>query len=369
MGGTRIRVAGLVIGLVLGLVGGTPATHAEDEIEMEVPPAEPTVPVKDPAAAKKHVATAKQLVQKGDAATRAKKSDAATASYESAVSLYEQAIEAGGDANLYYDLGLVEEKLGKLASAAVRYRHVIKAEGVRPDVVKRATARFDDVTTKIGLVLLIVKPDGATISIAGKQVGTAPLAEPIALMPGTYTFTLEAEGHAPKESELVVEPGSESERTIELDAAQNPVVPKPADPTEDPVDVPSPTGPSRTPMFVAGGTAVGLIAIGAITGILAVGEHGTFDSADASSAERADARDAGKRYALITDLCIGGAVVAGGIAAYWYFTRYKPAKRKQAPEQASREARRATGSQINAKVDVVPWVKPDAGGFVLAGQF
>lgn len=369
MGGTRIRVAGLVIGLGFGLARGAYAdADADDEIEMGEPAAKPpAAPVKDPAAAKKHVATAKQLVQKGDAAARAKKVDDAKASYESAVSAYDQAIEAGGEANLHYDVGLVEEKLGKLASAAVRYRRVIKA-GVRPDVVKKATARFDDVTTKIGLVMLVVKPDGATISIAGKQVGTAPLAEPLALMPGAYTFTLEAEGHAPKESELVVEPGSESERTIELEVGKGKVAPTPADPTsEEPVAAPASSGPSRTPMFVAGGTAVGLIAIGAITGILAVGEHGTFDSMDASPAERTDARDAGKRYALITDLCIGGAVVAGGIAAYWYFARYKPARHAQATER--REARRAPGPQINAKVDVVPWVKPDAGGFVLAGQF
>ncbi len=368
MGGTRIRVARLVIGLGFGLFVGLPAAHADDEIEMEEPAAEPSSkPAKDPAAAKKHVATAKQLVQKGDAAARAKKPDDAKASYESAVVAYEQAIEAGGDANLHYDVGLIEEKLGQLARGAMRYRRVIKAEGVRPDVVKKATARFDDVTTKIGLVMLIVKPDGATISITGKQVGTTPLAEPIVLMPGTYTFTLEAEGHVAKESELVVEPGSESERTIELEVAKGRVTPKSPDPTpEQPGDVAAPTRPSRTPMFVAGGTAVGLIAIGAITGILAVGEHGTFDSADASPAERADARDAGKRYALITDLCIGGAVVAGGIAAYWYFAKYKPAK-QQATER--REARRVSGPQINAKVDVVPWVKPDAGGFVLAGQF
>ena len=93
-----------------------------------------------------------------------------------------------------------------------------------------------------------------------------------------------------------------------------------------------------------------------ITGLSAVSKHSTFEDENASPGDRRDAKDAGKTLALVTDLCLVGTLVAGGFTAYWYFFKYKPAQRKLAGEH-------------QAKARVVPWVQPDAGGFVVAGSF
>ena len=309
-------------------------------------------PGKDPKITKQWMDTAKQLVQKGDAATRAKKPDEAKVAYENAVTAYEKAIESSGDMNIYFELATFEERVGKLGRAATHFRTLVKARGAKPDLVKKATARFDDLTAKTGLVNLIVKPDGSTLSISGAEIAKTPLTDPLVLMPGTYTITVAAEGHASKDVEFSVEPGSESERTIELEVAKHPKPIKPIVKEPDEPEVPTTTGPNKLPLYIGVGATGGFVLIATITGIAAIGKHSTFEDENESPATRKDAKDSGKTLAVVTDVCLVGALAAGGFTAYWYFRKYKPAKEK-----------------METKAAVVPWVKPDAGGISVAGSF
>src|SRR5689334_14980602 len=85
--------------------------YADDEdLEVEPEAAQPAAPVKDPKVAKKWLDAAKQLVQKGDAATRQKKPDDAKTFYDNAATAYEKAIEASDDVNLHFDLAVLHEK-------------------------------------------------------------------------------------------------------------------------------------------------------------------------------------------------------------------------------------------------------------------
>src|SRR6185436_13247287 len=101
-----------------------------------------------------------------------------------------------------------EEKAGKLDAAVRHLRPLVRADaGVRPEVAKRARARLDELSTRIGLVTLRVAPPGTSITIGGSELGLSPLAEPLVLMPGTYTLVFQADGYQPREAELRVEPG------------------------------------------------------------------------------------------------------------------------------------------------------------------
>ena len=329
----------------------------EDDVEMEGDPPEQAQVVKDPKVAKKWLDAGRQLVQKGDYQTSAKKLDEAKTLYDNAITAYEKAIESSDDPNIYFDLASVEEKAGKLDRAAMHFRTLVKAQGAKPDLVKKATVRFDDLSTKTGLVMIVSKPEGATLSIDGTEIGKTPLPDAVVLMPGTYTIAIVAEGHVTKELELKIEAGSESERTVELEAGKSVPVEKPRpvvveEPEPEPIVEAPPVGPSKLPLYVGIGATGGFVLIAAITGIAAVGKHGTFKDEDASPGDRADAKDSGKTLALVTDLCIVGALAAGGFTAYWYFAKYKPAKGK-----------------METKAAVLPWVKPDAGGVSFAGSF
>jgi tetratricopeptide (TPR) repeat protein len=334
------------------------------------PPAEPPPdgqPVaKDPKLAKKVAATAQQAVAKGDLLTRQKKLDEAKLSYEAAVTAYLKAIELGDDVNLHYDLGLTYDKLGKTDEAAKHWRTAKSAPGAKPDIVKKATAKFDEATTKIGLLTLNVKPDGATITLDNIELGRSPLPQPLLLMPGTYTFNLAADGHQLKDIEVKVEAGSESERGIDMEPIQVVIDTKP--PIDDVPPPPPPKAPSKLPLLIGAGATGAFLLATTITGVMAVGKHGTFTAPETASFDRELAAFDGKNYARVSDVMFVATLGAAGFTAYWYFFKYRPAQKKFRGGGEVLPTRKSS-DEPGAKVQVVPWVQPDAGGLTLGGRF
>lgn len=347
---------------------GSAATPTPTPTPTEEGSGQVAAPVKDPKVAKKWQSAALQLVQKGDYNTRKNKPDDAKAQYENALTAYGKAIEASDDVALRYEMALVEDKLGRFDLAAIRLRPIVAAKtGLKPDVLKKATAKYDELTTKIGIVTLTVNTDNATVTLNGTEVGKSPLAEPLIVMPGTYTLSFSADGFQPKDSEIKVEAGSESERAIDLEPIK--IIVEPIKTQPDIAVVPDPPkAPSKLPLFVGGGAAAAFGVVGIVTGIMAVSEHSTFVAADAKAAERADAKDRGTTLAHVTDIMFAGALVAGGFTAYWYFFKYKPAQKKQKAESEPM-IRRDPNAPDLTKLDVVPWVEPTAGGLSVAGSF
>lgn len=381
MGG-RPLVSLLLLALAASPAGAQPAPDEGGEIEMEGdapadPPAaeaksEAPAVVKDPKAARKWLTAGQQLVQKGDYLARKQKHDDAKAQYANAVTAFEKSIEVGDDLNTYYLLADAEDKLGKHDLAAKHYRVVLKAQsGIRPDVLKKATAKFDEVSTKVGMVTLTVAPEGATISLGGTEVGKAPMTEPLVLMPGTYTFSFAADGFQPKESELKVEAGSESERAIELDAVKIIVEPPEPNDLEQPQTPTVASSRSRLPLYIGGGLTIAAVGVATATGLLALGQHNTYTGATSTASERADAKTKGERFALISDAAMIGGVVAAGFTAYWYFVKYRPSKRNSSAERTDSVAGRARARReaVATKVDVAPWVQSDASGLTVLGRF
>jgi hypothetical protein len=316
---------------------------------------QPAAPVKDPKVAKKWVAAATTLVQKGDYFTRAKKDTDAKEQYENAVTAYEKAIDAGDDNGVYLQLALVEDKLDAEAAAYNHLKLVVDPKSnVKPDVVKKAQAKLDELSAKIGLVTLTVTPAGTAVMMGGKQIAEAPLTAPLVLDPGTYTLSFTAVGFQPKDAEIKVEAGSEAERKIALDPVKLPT--RAAEPDET-VEKPAvAAAPNRLPMLIGAGATGALVVTATITGIDAILKHHTFTNPSTSTSNRLDAQSNGRTLEHVTDICLGGALVAAGFTAYWYLYRYMPAVTAQ--EQ-----------QNHAKLDVVPWVQSGAGGIVAAGSF
>ena len=381
------RIACVVLAAVFALPQASAQPAApEPDIEMDPEPAgsgsavpTPTPPtgegsaasvavVKDPKVAKKWQSAAQQLVQKGDYNTRKNKAEDAKLQYENALTAYAKAIEASDDPVLRYELGLVEDKLGKFDLAAVHMRTVVAAKtGVKPDILKKATAKYDELTTKVGLVMLTVSTAGATISLNGAEIGKSPITEPLIVMPGTYTLSFSADGYQPKDSEIKVEAGSESERAIELDPIKIVVEPIKNEP-DAPLATTALRPPSKLPMYIGGGAAVAFVGVGVVTGILAISAHSTFTAGDSKAVDRADAKSNGTTLAHVTDIMFAGALVAGGVTAYWYFFKYKPGQKKRTEGDQPIIGRDPNAPDIS-KVDVLPWVQPTAGGFSVAGSF
>ena len=304
------------------------------------------VPVKDPKVAKKWLQAAQVLVQKGDYWTRAQKPADAKTQYENAVIAYQKAIESSDDISLYYALALVEDKLAQDAEAFRHLKLVVDPKAnAKPDLVKKAQTKLDEVSGKVGIVTLTIKPDGATIMLAGKQVGESPMTEPLVFDPGTYTLSLTAVGFQPKDAEIKVEAGSESERKIEMEPV--PIVVKKTDEPEP--EQPKPTAPNMLPLYIGAGATGGFFLIGTITGIAAISAHSTYTDPKTLQIDRKDAQANGRTLAHVTDLMFVGAIGAAAFTTYWYLYQYKP--------------------QEQAKVSVAPWVQSSASGVTVVGAF
>jgi hypothetical protein len=371
MGGQRVALVTIAALAAVVISGGAFAQPSDPggDIETESGSAAagapttvtpPAAPVKDPKIAKKWIAAARQLMQKGSYLAAKNRPDEAKVQFENAVTAYQKAIEAGDDVNVYFDLANAEDKLGKIDDAVRYLRIVTTRPGARPEVVKKAAAKLEELAAKVGLVTLTVTPAGSSITLGGTELGTSPLPESLVLLPGTYTLSFQADGFQPKEAEIKIEPGSETERAIALEPVK--VIFEPAAPAV-PDDAPQgdkPEPPSKLPLYVgAGVTGAGVLGAG-IFGILAVSQHSTFTGASTSRLDRADARANGQRFALITDLSLGTAAVAAGVTAYWYFYKYKrfPKKPEQRPPPP-----------VVTKLDVVPWIQSQSGGVTIAGWF
>ena len=354
-----------------------PTLARAQDIEMDPPAAPaptdapvdtaPSAVVKDAKVARKWRDAGTTLVKQGDAATKKAKLDEAKQLYENALTAFTNAYAASEDLALYVEIGAVNEKLGRFDVAATSYRKVVTVKtGVKADVLRKATTRFDDVTAKVGSLTLGIKPDETTVTLAGVDVGKSPLAEALFLMPGAYTFSFTADGFQPKDVEIKIEAGSESERSIELEPIKI-IISTPTPDYEPPVEIVKPVLPSKLPLII-GASVTGAAAITAVvTGLMARKKHDTFVAPASTGDEREDARVAGKNLALTTDIAIGVGVVAAGVTAGYYLFKYRPAVKKYDAESRPPPTR-APGLSM-AKVLVSPWVKGDAGGFALAGSF
>ncbi len=364
----RLATLGIIAALAVraaaapGDGSGSGSGSGETEIEMEpagtgsgsgsAAPADNAPIVKDPKVAKKWLTAAQTLVQKGDYFIHANRPIDAKQQYENAVVAYGKAIEAGDDVSVFMQLALVEDKLGQDASAYRHLKLVIDPKAQqKPDVVKKAQAKLDEVAAKIGTVALTITPDGTQVALAGKVVGEAPMTEPLVLDPGSYTVSFTAVGFQPKDVELKVEAGSESERKIALEPVR--VVVKPVE-GEEPGGAPEkPAGPPILPLYVGAGAAAGLFLIGTITGLSAVADHSTFTDPATSAADRKDAQSQGRTLAHVTDALFVGSIAAGAFTAYWYLYKWAPAQR-------------ATGTDHWL---LFGWAAPTGGGVAASGSF
>ncbi|HMG19667.1 MAG TPA: PEGA domain-containing protein [Kofleriaceae bacterium] len=337
------RAAGILVAALLA--GAVPrGAHAQ--------PADPAVAARQ---ARQSLATAQQCMLRGSYFAARKRSDEARAQFEAAVAAYQRAIEAGGDPNLYVDLAAAEDRLGKPIDAVKHLRLVVAAAGARPDVVGVAQARLDELLGKLGLVTLTIVPAGASITLAGSELGTAPLREPLVLAPGTYTLSFQAEGFQPHDEQITVEPGR-AEHAIALEPVNIVVAPVPPAPPPEPAARPAP--PAGLPLYLGAGVTGAAAITAVVFGVLAIGQHATFTAAATSPAARDQARSRGERFALVADASLGAAVIAAGVTATWYFYWHR-STRPDDQRQATRKA----------KLDVVPWVQSRSGGAALAGWF
>lgn len=168
-----------------------------------------------------------------------------------------------------------------------------------------------------GSLALSIDPPGAEVVVDGAVVGTTPLAE-LPLATGPHHVEVRAAERLPWVRDLVVVAGERVDIAIALLPAPPPAPPTPVMPPPPPAP-PTPPPPvpramplGRGPIFWTGVAVTGaLVALGSVTGGVALGQQAEYEDAGTSLARRRDLYDSMNGLATATDVLLDSALVVG----------------------------------------------------------
>jgi len=304
--------------------------------------------------ARKLLTEGDKALRKGEALLARGHRDRAEGEFRAALDAYKRAYEVLPEPQIYFAIGTAEEQLGLYLDAYGHYRRLLEeAEQVADRLRVAVELRIEEVLGKLAVVRVTIEPKGATVFVDEREIGLAPLAEPLILEPGPHRISVRKDGFSPGSAELQVAAGDKVERTIELKEIPKVVEAKPAPPPPR-----RPLGPPPGRGILVGSLVVtGVFALAATTsGVLALGKHGTYSDESLRVSERQAAGDKGKTYALTSDVLLGATAVAAGFTAYYYYGVYRPRAERRLAEN-------------RARAWLSPYVNGDGAGVALGGHF
>lgn len=334
-------------------------------------PAVPVASAQQPSA--KSLAEARTRYEKG-------KQLYSEGAFDAALAELQRSYELAPSYKILYNIALVQRARNDFAGCLHAYEKYL-ADGGK----ELATSRKQDVQKEIDtLKTLVARADiktsvpDAEISVDDSPAGKSPMTGLI-LNPGSHRISATKEGRQPAVKVVKVAGGDAI--TVDLDmpeasSAQPPgtgaptVTPPPTDTgvaPPPPTDTgsgtsqpPPPPPPSRGPVWV-GWAITGALAVGAgVTGGLAMSKAGAHadlrKQAGVTSDELAASRSDAKTFALVTDVLVPCAVVAGALSLYFSVRTVEPAKTG------------ATTVRLSASPTVGPSGMSGAAG-VLTGSF
>jgi hypothetical protein len=237
--------------------------------------------------------------------------------YEGALAEIERAYQLAPSFKIFLTLGRIYKQLNNYAAALNAFQRYLDEGGADVPDERRVEvdAEIKQLAARVATIEIKTR-EGATIAIDDVPVGKAPLAKGVVVNPGRRRVSATLDGYAPAFTVVTVV-GSDA-RAVDLDLVSLTVKAEPREPDTAP----------RTRSIVAW-TVTGVLAAGAASmGVATALTRGKYDPDSTIGNPNAKADLESRRstittMALVTDILIGSAVVAGGISIY--FT-YKAAK-------------------------------------------
>jgi hypothetical protein len=288
------------------------------------------------------------------------------ARYEEALREFRAAYDDSPSWKILGNLGICAMKLERDGEAIEAFETYLREGGKEIDEADREQFQRDLHTLTAGVTWVAVESLPADAVIVDRRIPVAgrPIEnryrlvegrQRIGVRAGQHELTASFEGH---ESETWAFSANGGELThsfaLKVVAVNEPTPTTTVTPAES--AAPEYERPVPTLTYVGMGLT-GAFAVGAtVTGILALGKKSDFEEVNGSDAEKAEElRDQGQTLNLVTDIMIGGAILAAGATAVIYFTR---------PEVEVTQGKSAR------RFDVAPVVLPSGGGGLwLHGSF
>jgi hypothetical protein len=285
----------------------------------------------DPAAAESLFRGAKAAEDHGD--------------YKSACPQFAESQRLDPAAGTLLNLADCEEHLGAVASA---WGHFIEARDSMPkndDRIGFAQQRAAALEKRVPHLTVRLPPGApadAKVMRGNIEIGAASLGIPLAVDPGAITLTVTVTGRATTTRDVTL---AEAEtRDVVLDVgASGPLPPAPvsafpeSSPPSAPTAATAPAPPTtssgantkRTLGWIVGGVGVAGLALGTVTGVMAIGDANTVkancdSSGNCRSQAGVDAAPDGKTVSLVSTIGVVGGAVATGAGLYLLLTSGPP---------------------------------------------
>lgn len=260
-------------------------------------------------------ATARTLAQEGYVALRDK-------DYATAADRFGRAEALVHAPTLLRDLARAQVGLGKLVDAHENYSLIIR-EGVAPDAPQPWVQALADAKAEIvsipprlpWVTITVTGPSDPTVTIDGVTISTASLGVKRPADPGKHEIRAAAPGYYTAKKTVVLNEGESVNIAFELEEAPPDAPPEPEETpatllSEAPVE-PAWRKPAIIGAFAVGGAG---LALGSVTGILAIRKHGKLSPACSNGTCGPEQKaDLDNYHTLGTLSTIG--FVAGGVGA------------------------------------------------------
>jgi hypothetical protein len=267
------------------------------------------------------------------------------ARYEEAYQAFKAAYAESPSWKILGNLGIAAMKLERDKEAIDAFERYLKEGGTELDESERSQFQRDLDTLKTGVVKVTISATPGNVQLVDehlKSSGTVTNRYDVSdgkvelgLRAGRHRITAKVAGYDEGKWEVDLAPGSSVDHAFELKQESGGAAADPggANGSTGPV---TDAGPKRMERPIPGMVWVGVAATGAllvgatVTGIIASGKRSDFnDKNDGSDPEGADElKSDGQKMNLITDVLLGGAVVAGAVTAVLYLNRPEVAAEK-----------------------------------------
>lgn len=288
------------------------------------------------------VEQARAAFQEGIAFAKAERWPDALQAFERSDALHPHAITT-------YNIGYCERLLGHSTRArkmlAKALAEPARGAGELPaDLIAATQTYLGDAERQIARVVLTITPgalavDGRPLELfatdgprpvllAGTRAAGTPEVPPsltfeVDLDPGSHVFVLTVKGGAEVVANETLSPGAQISLDLRVPAPIEAAEP-PARPSPQPhVAAPAVDKPNRVPAFIAFGVGAAGLAVGTVSGLIALGYKGPVDAACASASTDSGCnpkRDAGFRAADIATVSFIAGGVAVGVGAVLFFS-------------------------------------------------
>lgn len=258
------------------------------------------------------------------------------ARYEEAYREFRAAYADSPSWKILGNLGITAMKLERDGEAIDAFKKYLAQGGSALEADEKAQMQRDLDTLTAGVVTLELTslPAGAfvideRIAVTGNPVKNSygPLTDKlvIGVRAGQHRITAHLEGYQDQIWMMDARSGTSLQHQFEMKQAPaaGPAAPQGGSPVTARPPAPMQARPVPTSVYI-GLAATGALAVGTgVVGALSLSKHSDFDSKNDGSnpTEAQDLKDSGKTLNLVTDVLLGGAVVAGGITAVLYFSR------------------------------------------------